>query len=418
MNYLIGQQFPVIRMPSTSSLAHISQLQPIQVGPMSVASMSPVSPISPIIPATQLKFYDGRTGEAGPVVNLFDRTTQIYNSNGMSVELTGSQQNVQKAIALMRINEIHQPFENDSNGKIEKYIIDEDVSSLLGADDNQVSHQQVLQQNLPQNLQLSGIQQMQPIQPFNQLGQQVQNWAFVPNPFNQTKVLLAHPSLQKPFSGSGVIFFERNYQNGGKVEPSVILVRTTRGTFEDFGGEMSNTLPPSADTIKHNARKEVFEESQALFAIQNMDLDRRMANGEQLFNDMIDIQSNATYRCYYVALSGTEQYPLNQLYASNKAIILTKIPNLKNDWRETIELKRFFLSSIRTAVNSTPHGGLICNDVNGIASTIRDRTANSLRALLRNDQLLQTVFANPVPVNYTKDNSVYSQTYGLVRFNF
>jgi hypothetical protein len=402
MSFFIGQQFgtplmginPLMgnqlrRIPSSSELSQISQFQSV-----------PVQPIP-----TQINFYDRITGQAGPSVNLFDRTTQIYNSNGMSVEVSGTQQNVEKAISLMRLNEMHpqQAVQQDV-----LYPIDADISDLLGVNKNgQQTVQQVGQQVVPQNMVLGGV-------PMGQQFGNVSTWTFVPNPLNQSKVLLTHQSLVKPFSGSGVMFFERNY--GVKNEPCVILVKSTKGTFEDFGGEMSRTLTASADAVKHNARKETFEESEALFAIQNLDLDRRV-NGEQMFNDMIDTTNNATYRCYYVALTGTNTHPLDQLYANNRNIILTRIPNVPNDWRETIEIKRFYLSSIRTALGSTPHGGIMCNDVNNVASTIRDRTANSLRVLLRNDRLLQAVFNNPVNANYDKDNSVYSQTFGLVRFN-
>lgn len=338
-------------------------------------------------PNTQIKFFDPFTGREGPTVNPFDRVTTIFNSNGINVQITGSSNDVKRAEALLRLNQkvSEQPLDFVSDEVV--YPITADIKTYKRDPGTSVVRQS-----------MSGS-----------------GWSYIPNPKNTSKVLLTHPSLTKPFSGSGVIFFEKSYQTGNG-SPTVILVKTKRGLYEDMGGELDKMIPASEDTLKTNANKEVREESQGLFIINRMDLERKI-NGISLKHDISDTVNNAYYRCYYVALSGTGMYQLDQLFKSNKNLLRTSFPFLGSEMDETININRFYLPSIKSTLATSPAGGIVCNDVNGNACTIRDRTAECLRMILNSSSLTSVVFDNPVTTMFEQDRNMLSSMGGIVKLN-
>ena len=203
-------------------------------------------------------------------------------------------------------------------------------------------------------------------------------------------------------------------QQGGNGAPTVILIKTRRGLFEDMGGELDKRIVASADALKMNAAKEVSEESQGLFIINHLNLERD-AKGIKLYSDISDVMNAATYRCYYVVLTGTGLYKLDQLFRTNKNLLKAGFPFMGPDMDESIDISRFYLSSIKASLANTPSGGILCNDVNGVACTIRDRTAECLRSLINNSTLLSAVFDNQVTTMFEQDRNVFSSTSGIVR---
>ncbi len=338
---------------------------------------------------TQIKFYDPLTGQEGPSLNPDDNMliTTTFNECGVSVNISGRKKDVTKAMALMRSHDktssmtVTTPlFSSDADtvqAGIKFYPMDADISS-------------------------SGLEVLTP----SYERPTVTDWTYISNPKNPTKVLLMHPSLSKPFSGSGVIFLEKNYRNGsGAAGRSIILSKTTRGIFEDFGGELDKRILANINTIKNNAIKEVFEESQGLFNIGNIDVLKN-------YVDISDPINDAVYRCYFLTLSDSELYDLENLYMENKNIISTK--TAASEYRETVGLKRFFLANIQTSAASSS-GSFNVNDTNNVNSTIRDRTANCLRALI-DISTADAIYATSKSTTYNKENNIYSPTHGLNKF--
>jgi hypothetical protein len=353
----------------------------------------------------QLRFYDPITGRETATVTPNDMamTVSYYNKNGIAVEIRGTSENVKKAECALNgsngsngSNGITSNFQQTQQAPTTEFFsLDVDISEM---------------QNTPNSLFNNTSNSL-----FNNSTQVTtsQVWKFVTNPSNISKALLVGPGLAKPCSGSGVIFIEKNGNT-----PTILLIRTNRGTYEDMGGELDNTaLSAQVSTIQVNAKKEVLEESQNLFIINSVDLERQV-DGKKLYVDLPDANNNAFYRCYFVVINGTSTYDVSQFFNQNKLMTANRSGYQTSDWKESVDLKRFSLPLVKNVLdanNST--GGITCNDVNNVSCTIRDRTANCLRALVTNPDLFTTAYNNAINVRYDYDRQMMSLTNGMHKFN-
>ena len=339
----------------------------------------------PSIPSflpTQVKFYDPVTGQEGPSLNSEDNllVTSKFNECGLAVDISGRKKDVEKAMALIRLNDKFGAVGSSASGTIGSSVVGTVGSSVPGTF----------------GLPTTGM-----------IGPGITGWTYITNPINPSRVLLTGPGITKPFSGSGVIFFEKLDAGRG----NVILAKTRRGTFEDLGGQLdTRVMLDGPSTLKTNARKEAFEESQGLFVVENTDLERSV-NGLNAFLDIADIENNALYRCYLVCVN-TSAYSLEELFANNKRIIANTFS--RPDYDETVELKRFPLGAVKRAVEGSASGNVNCQDTNGGFQMIRDRTADCLRALISNRDLLSAVYSYPSNVVYKQENNVFGGYHGKV----
>lgn len=339
------------------------------------------SPISPIVGApivgvpssltpfqnAQVNFYDPLSGRTTGVVNPNARVTNLYNSNGIAVEITGTPDNVKKAIGLLNIA--------NNMPQIQQSNIVQTSQPIMGTATNSI---------------VSGNQ-----------------WALVPNPANLSKFLLKTPNTTKPFSGSGVLIVEKN-----GTDPRVLLVKTARrGTFEDLGGEL-DVGTANQNSLKDNAAKEALEESQNLFVLNTIDLEKQVG-GKLPYVDIDDQQNNALYRCYIVVVDGTSGYDIPQFFNQNRLMTMNRMGYQRDDWRESIEMRRFSLQQIKNILNVNPTGGINCNDITNMSCTVRDRTANCLRALVGNVDFFRSLHDNPVNARYVYDRGFASMTIGM-----
>lgn len=367
-----------------------SPMSPMLARPLSPALTVPNS-MTPFQNAqVQMNFYDPITGRSTGTANPMDRVTQYYNSGGISVEITGQSEHVKKAIGLLNVANDMQPSSFTdvlASGNIkddEVYPIDMPIEEIMAKRGR----------------------------PFTSTSSSIVNgkeWKLVPNPKNVSKYLLTSPNTTKPFSGSGLLIVEKN---GGN--PYVLLIKTsTRGTFEDLGGELDTKYGANQNTLKLNARKEAMEESQHLF-VPEIDLERHIG-GKPTYLDIDDPVNNAIYRCYILVLDGTTTYDIPNLYANNKIMLSNRNGFQQQDWRESVEMRRFSLQQIKNILDTTASGGINCNDISGISCTIRDRTANCLRGLIQRD-FFNAMHNNPVTPKYLFDNNFMSATIKLHMF--
>jgi hypothetical protein len=327
------------------SLVNGRQLTPFNSGP-----------ISP-----QINFYNPLTGQRGPSVvpggilpvNPFDRVVTNFNSGNINVDISGTKQNVNNAMNLLRGSS----------------------SSTIGPN----------------------------------------SWMYILNPRDATKKLLVSPNPTVKFSGSGVILFECKFFNqvpyGPQIcKPTILLVKTLRNgeeVFEEMGGEFDSSIVANDDTMRLNAGKELNEESQSLFKIATTNLER-IVEGRQLFVDVLDNATDSFYRSYFIFIAGTENLGLSDMYLLNKTKIAAKNPSgLPQSWQETLEMRRFFIEDLYNAISG---GRSICPDVDGAMCKIRDRTINCLKSLRGNRDGVSTAYRNPIKISApTVDtNQVYT----------
>ena len=321
----------------------------------------PTIPFS-LIPPTQnvqVNFYDPITGiPTGSVVPV-SRTTYSYNKNGINVEITGTTEDIRKTVAILNMqNNQTQSTPNPPNFDNEVYPIDMPIEDIISRRRSQTNTQ-----NFPNS------------------------------------------NTSRQFSGSGVLIIEKN-----GTEPYLLLVKTiNRGTYEDFGGNLDITMSNQI-TLNENAKKELLEESQNLFVCNTLELERQI-NGINTYVD-IDDKNNGLYRCYILVINGTSSYDIPQFYSQNKLMTMNRMGYQSDDWKESIELRRFSLRNIKLILNTTQMGGINCTDVNNMSCTIRDRTANCLRKLFENN-IFQVLYDNPVNVRYINDRTFNSLTIGM-----
>ena len=188
---------------------------------------------------------------------------------------------------------------------------------------------------------------------------------------NDNKQKVKNTETNKIYSGSGVIFLERNFGTSTPT-PTILLVITDNNIAEDIGGDLHKNIVVNKDILASNAIKEVVEESQSLFIIDKRNIEI-IFNSTNLFID-VEAPDNTYYRCYFVCITGTENSNLSDLFKQNKLKLNLKGP----EFEETNDIQRFFLTDILKCVNNNMN---TCNNINGSEYTVRDRTIKIIKQL-------------------------------------
>ena len=406
---------PVVPVTSTLSSGLLTISPEIPQISQNVPIMNPV--INSVAPVNaQINFFNPLTGQVVHRVNnrmirmspFNVRTTQLYNRNGYNVVLSGMTDNIrcvittldthpsnvtvtqpcnQGNIAIMPpmwTNMQIAPFNMRSTELYNRNGYNVVISGIIDNIRNVIA---VLDAN-PCNITTN--------QPCNQTNQTVvlaQNppaWHYIQNPANAAKNLLQN-SLGNKYSGSGVVLIEVNPTGNH----NIILMKTIRGTFEDAGGELDTSIIASADTLKHNASKELAEETQELFVINNFNIERHV-NGIESFININDSQNGAMYRCYFIPVTGIAMYQLESIFSANKKAVTKTVHT-----NETVELARFNMNTLKNAVQATPIGAITCANTLGFVCTIRDRTAQCLREFFANQRIMTNTLSMPITPQYS-----------------
>jgi len=104
--------------------------------------------------------------------------------------------------------------------------------------------------------------------------------------------------------------------------------------------------------------------------------------GQNKYIDVIDETGDAIFRTYLVPIEYTSstQPKVEALFDVNKNIISRM--NLPIEYHESVEMRRFYLSDLRTMANGTADGATgKCKTVDGIDCSIRSRTVKILKSL-------------------------------------
>jgi hypothetical protein len=354
-----------------------------------VTNIQSIPNIPSFLPA-KINFYNRFTGAPEGIYDSQDNIyiTSNYTCGGVNVNISGSRKDVEKVLEKLgsdNIKNVLKKSPQNSHEPLELYPMD-------------VPTPKDVLKNIKNNKYFE-----------DSSGNCI--WYYTINPRNKLKVLLNNKSTKKIFSGSGVIFFENQYQAGGKNVSTILLAKTKRGIYEEFGGQLERDIQPDENTLKDNARKEVAEESQSLFMIEKLDLEKKIGNTYR-YLDIPDHSNNAIYRCYFVCISGTESIELDKVFEYNRDVTVN-LMNLGGDYEETVELSRFSMREVQNNIRMYNSGEFYCRDINNHDCRIRDRTANCLRVLLNtaNSSLISTVFDNCIKVQQTKVAHVtFSQT--------
>lgn len=350
-------------------------LKPFPIGmtavrPVATSVGTPINPFGktsmsfgPLTP--QLNFFNPITGRRGPSVtpnpilppNPFNTVVTNFNSNDINVNISGTKQCVDKAVALLK-------------------------GSTAGSTAG------------------SGA------------------WHF------DASGLLVSPNPATKFSGSGVMLFECKYVHQipygpSGCKPTVLLVGTNAVNasnvntilYEDMGGNIYRPkYLPIGTLLQLNAKNNVYEESNALFKIEK-DLEKDV-NGRQLFMDVLDNNTNALYRTYFMFLKGTESRGLREMYALNKSKMKIDVSNPDHIyWDETVDMRRFLLEDIYKAIDA---GRITCPDVDGNVCEIRDRTLNCFKELKKHKDLVITAYNNIVNVPNPVQDGNGVQTFNII----
>lgn len=310
-------------------------------------------PFDPFIPAT-INFYDPLTGKQGPPYNPYgNMDAQTFSDNGSEVSITGSADDVDRVMGLLR----NATFSKASGEP--KYVPIGDPFDKTAASG-------------PTDSTSDGFQ-------------------VSPTRFGRA-MILSTPTGGQQFSGSGILLIEKT----GQTDANVILVYTRRNTCEDMGGSLDSRLIPSMNALVDNAKKEASEESQNLFLVNKLKLDS-LING---VSRSVDIQSDPSgpyYRCYIVCIQHAGIVPdLPSLFASNRTAMASE-PGM--EWRESISLVKFNITLLFAACKEKI-GDVNCVDVMGRTQTIHARVVSVVNKLLaENRPTLTAVVNTPITVS-------------------
>jgi len=312
-------------------------------------------PLDPFTPAT-VNFYDPLTGKQGPPYSPYgNMDVQTYSDNGSEVSITGSADDVDRVMGLLR----NATFSQASGEPKYLPIGDPFDKTASGSTDSTST-----------------------------------GYGVTPTRFGRA-MILSTPAGTQQFSGSGILLLEKI----GPHDANVILVYTRRNTCEDMGGSLDSRLIPGTNVLADNAKKEMSEESQNLFLVNKLKLDSPI-NGS--VSRSVDIQTNPSspyYRCYIVCIQHAGTVPdLPSLFANNRTAMASE-PGM--EWRESLNLVKFKLQTLCTACEGNT-GNVNCVDVMGRTQTVYARVVSVVNKLLaENRPTLRAALATPITVSPT-----------------
>ena len=170
-------------------------------------------------------------------------------------------------------------------------------------------------------------------------------------PFDDDKKILIRNNQENNeilYSGTGLILIEQIPNLGN----FVVLVKSKRLVYEDFGGEISDKLILNDNILSNNTIKELLEESQGLFLAESKSL-------TELFS--IPDDNMLYYKVYILVISYKNTTPnISKLYTDNRQIIgrYGQFNSLINDWYETYNIARFNLAELENNLMKYPYDSL------------------------------------------------------------
>ena len=205
----------------------------------------------------------------------------------------------------------------------------------------------------------------------------------------------------KYYSGAGILFVERTYNNRTRSEPTVLLFGSSNGqVYQETGGSIDSTDFNGASTLQNVAIRETLEESSNYLEIKTV-LDRSIGNKPM----HVDITHGQTYyRCYII---GIDEQSFNVGSYIGNLDKLAKTQFLPDAWSEMSSVKRFYLSDIKKALlQKQVDGTILCRDVNQVDCTIRGRTVQVIQAGL-DASIIETA------INYVNSAREYTNAFGM-----
>lgn len=309
-----------------------------------------------------IHFYNPISGNSDMMINLEDQMyiTSVFNQNGVNVSISGSKKDVEKVLNKLKDRSVENEILNDINnfsGKTNKTSRPNKITN---------------------------------------------GYSYQINPRDRNNVLLVCPD-GKRYSGSGIILLEKNNN-----EFNVILAKTKRKLFEDFGGNLDSSIIESSRTLQENAIKELAEESHHLFWIEDLNLDEKI-NGIDRYVDIRD-PTGSLFRCYFICISGLENQNIQQFYDNNRSIIVNQLGYTQQQYIESIAINKFNLNKIREQPGY--NGNLNISDTSGNNQIIRDRTVLCLQSI--SPQILKAVCANAIQLKKTSNKNTNALLAGSV----
>jgi hypothetical protein len=179
------------------------------------------------------------------------------------------------------------------------------------------------------------------------------------------------------YSGAGIILIEQNYNDNG---PAAILFKDIGyNVYSDLGGGIAYDKSMHNYTeeyiLSETARREAFEESGCLINFNDIN-----AVGMKINNVNMFVNHN-TYRCYFICIPSGTFY--SKYYHENISKIFAS--NLPHYFKETNNVRRFYLKDIISNNMFNKNGHMYCLDATGAMRLINNRTWNCIeKAFLNN----------------------------------
>jgi len=182
---------------------------------------------------------------------------------------------------------------------------------------------------------------------------------------------------------AGVLLVEKYRNNFGRIDYAVILFYNIyKDTYEDPGGHLTERK-----TIQESAAKELIEESCNLFRINPLYLTNH-------------IYYNGYYSFLLYVQGPTDLYGGNPIYSEyyhhNRNFI--HYQNAPAEYKETDNMRRFYISDLINCGLLFNKGELICTDANGHIRRISGRTKGILRSFIAHGYI--GIINNRIAINF------------------
>ena len=350
--------------------------------PNPIGPFGTFTPNAMVYPSTSVHLYDQMTGKPIKTINtqIEQHVTIAYKRNGFDVTITGSNSNINLVTKSLDANEtIAESTEGETIH----------MDSRVGPTSRNVRTVRPTISSTRADVNET----------------KVENWIMVKSPANLSKYLLIYKPRGLAYSGSGILYIEKNYKNEeGREGPVLILGKTNRFNhilYEDMGGEIDKVIMEDSENVPivTNAIKESWEESKLLLSVGIDAVD--VSN----YVDLQDEKHRAYYRCYIICITGTEDSDLQEMFTENDNSLRT-LNDIPMAFNETTGIQRFYLEDVVSSMQrTTPSSFLLCNDVNGKPLLIRNRTVDIVRlASSQSKNIIEQAQQNCVTLTYKQES--------------
>lgn len=203
----------------------------------------------------------------------------------------------------------------------------------------------------------------------------------------------------RSYNGSGCLLINVDETNNETLDLDnlgIILVRNkTTSKWEDMGGSISDKIqPPSASALVDNARKELMEESRALFLLDTFNTEQFKNNTHPFLP--LYVEKEGIYIMYVVFIRLSDSGNLSEQFKKNMQII-NGSSSFSNEWKETNDIIHISIDKIGDNIKRGDKDEPVNERTKNILDKLKGYISSG-KFKLENDEIIFTEGDNITPI--------------------